>query len=142
MASELESNLREPKDWDRKWLVVFNLRKTQLVLPNCLNDCGAINVKMSGSILDEKLLFMILGFSFSVKFDYRLYFVSTKKILSQKVGTFIYYMKFLPSEVASYLYKFTIVYWLGYCCIFWAVTPTCFWEILFKLEFIVHKAEQ
>ena len=30
-ASELESDLRETVDWDRKWLVHFNTGKTQLV---------------------------------------------------------------------------------------------------------------
>ena len=32
LASELESNLRDTADWDRKWLVDFNTGKTQQVL--------------------------------------------------------------------------------------------------------------
>ena len=39
LASELESDLRDIVDWDRKWLVDFN---------------GAIDVKMDGSVLEEK----------------------------------------------------------------------------------------
>ena len=31
LTSELESDLRETVDWGRKWLVVFNAGKTQLV---------------------------------------------------------------------------------------------------------------
>ena len=31
LASELESDLQDTKDWGRKWLVGFNAGKTQLV---------------------------------------------------------------------------------------------------------------
>ena len=48
MASELESDLRDTVDWDRKWLVDFNTGKTQIVL------FGAIDVKMDESVLEKK----------------------------------------------------------------------------------------
>ena len=39
-----------------KWLVDFNARKTQLVSLHLFNNTGAIDVKMDGSVLEEKHL--------------------------------------------------------------------------------------
>ena len=70
MASELESDLRETVDWDRKWLVDdFNAEKTQLVSFDRSEDTGTIDVKMDGSVLEEKLPFKMLGLTFSSKLD-------------------------------------------------------------------------
>ena len=41
LASELESDLRETVDWDRKWLVDFNAGKTHMVLFDRSDDIGA-----------------------------------------------------------------------------------------------------
>ena len=38
----------------RKWLVDFNAGKTQLVLFNQSNNTGAIDMKIDGSVLEEK----------------------------------------------------------------------------------------
>ena len=60
MASELESELEsesETLDWCRKWLVNFNAGKTQLVLYDRSNKAGAIDMKMDGSVLEEKSSF-------------------------------------------------------------------------------------
>ena len=54
LASELESGLRDTVDWGRNWLVNFNVGKTQFVLFDRSNNSGAINVKMDGSVLEEK----------------------------------------------------------------------------------------
>ena len=54
LASELESDLRDTVDWGKKWLVDFSAGKTQLVLSDRSNDTGSINVKMDGSVLEEK----------------------------------------------------------------------------------------
>ena len=54
LASELESDLRDTVDWGRKWLVDFNAGKTQLVLYDQSNNTGAIDVRMDGSVLEEK----------------------------------------------------------------------------------------
>ena len=51
---ELESDLRDTVDWGKKWLVDFNAGKTQLVLFDWSNNTGAIDVKMDGSVLEEK----------------------------------------------------------------------------------------
>ena len=71
MASELESDLRETVDWDSKWLVDdFNAEKTQLVSFDRSEDTGTIDVKMDGSVLEEKLPFKMLGLTFSSKLDW------------------------------------------------------------------------
>ena len=57
LASELESDLQDTVDWGRKWLVDFNAGKTQLVSFDWSNKTGAIDVKMDGSLLEEKLFF-------------------------------------------------------------------------------------
>ena len=54
MASELESDLRDTEDWSRKWLVDFDAGKTQLVSFDWSYNTGAIDVKMDGSVLEEK----------------------------------------------------------------------------------------
>ena len=54
LVSELESNPRGTVDWGRKWLVDFNAGRTQLVSIDWSNNSGAINVKMDGSVLEEK----------------------------------------------------------------------------------------
>ena len=61
VASELESDLRDTVDWGRKWLVDFNAGKTQLGSFDRSNNTGAIDVKMNGSVLEEKSSFKMLG---------------------------------------------------------------------------------
>ena len=41
-------------DWGKKWLVDFSAGKTQLVLFDWSNNNGSIDVKMDGSVLEEK----------------------------------------------------------------------------------------
>ena len=53
-AFELESDLPDTVDWGRKWPVDFNARKTQLGSFDWSNKAGAINVKVDGSVLEEK----------------------------------------------------------------------------------------
>ena len=47
-------------DWDKKWLVDFNAGKTQLVSFDWSNHNGSIDMKMDGSVLEEKSSFKIL----------------------------------------------------------------------------------
>ena len=51
LASVLESDLQDTVDWGKKWLVDFNVGKTQLVLFDRSNNNGSIDVKMGRSIL-------------------------------------------------------------------------------------------
>ena len=48
-------------DWGKKWLVGFSAGKTQLVSFDWSNDNGSADVKMDGSVLEEKSSFKVLG---------------------------------------------------------------------------------
>ena len=61
LASELESDLRDIVDWGRKWLDDFNAGKTQMVSFERINSTGAIDVKINGSILGEKIILRCWG---------------------------------------------------------------------------------
>ena len=95
-------------DWGRKWLVDFNAGKTQLVSFDRSNNTGAIDVKMDGSVLEEKSCFKMLGLSFSSKLDWGSYIIFIAKTASKKIGALIRSMKFLSPDVALYLCKSTI----------------------------------
>ena len=56
-------------DCGRKWLVDFNVGKTQLVLFHLSNSTGAIDVKMDESVLEEKPSFKMLWLAFSSKLN-------------------------------------------------------------------------
>ena len=100
MASELESDLRDTVDWGKKWLVDFKAGKTQLVSFDRSNNNGSIDVKMDGSILEEKSSFKMLGLPFSSKLDWGSYIISIAKTASKKIGALIRSMKFHSPEVA------------------------------------------
>ena len=68
-ASELKSDLRKAVEWGRKWLVDFNAGKTQLVSFDQSKNTGATDVKMDGSVLQEKSSFKMLGLTFSSILD-------------------------------------------------------------------------
>ena len=95
LASELESDLQDTVDWDKKWLVDINPGKTHLVLFDWSNNNGSIDVKMDGSVLEEKSSFKMLGLTFSSKLDWGSYIVSIAKTVSKKIGTLIHSVKFL-----------------------------------------------
>ena len=134
LVSELESDLRDTVDWGRKWLVDFNAGKTQLVLCDWSKNTGAIDVKMDGSVLEEKISFKMLGLTFSSKLDWGSYIVSIAKTASKKIGALICSTKFLSPEVALYLYKSTIRLYMEYFCHVYAVAPSCYLELLDKLQ--------
>ena len=52
-----ETDLQDTVDWGRKWLVVSNAGKTQLVSFDQSNNTGTIDAKMDGSVLEEKSSF-------------------------------------------------------------------------------------
>ena len=108
LASELESNLLDTVDWGKKWLVDFNAGKSQLVLFDQSKSNGSIDVKMDGSVLEEKSSFKMLGLTFSSKLEWGSYIISIAKTASKKIGALIRSMKFLSPEVVLYLYKSTI----------------------------------
>ena len=134
LASELESDLRDTVDWGRKWLVDFNAGKTQLVSFDRSKNAATIDVKMDGSVLEEKTSFKMLRLTFSSKLDWGSYVASIAKTASKKIGALIRSMKFLSPEVALYLYKSTIRPCMEYCCHVWAGAPSCYLELLDKLQ--------
>ena len=121
-------------DWGEKWLVDFSAGKTQLVSFERSNNNGSIDVKMDGSVLEEKSSFKILGLTFSSKLDRGSYITSIAKTTSKNIGALIRSMKFVSPEVALYLYKSTIRPCMEYCCHVWAGAPSCYLELLGKLQ--------
>ena len=71
-------------DWGKKWL-------------DQSNNNGSIDVKMDGSVLEEKSSFKMLGLTFSSKLDWGSYIISIAKTASKKIGALIRSMKFFFS---------------------------------------------
>ena len=120
-----------------KWLVDSNAGKTQLILFDRSNNTGATDVKMDGSVLEENLSFKMLAFSF--KLDWGSYIISNAKTASKIIGALIRSMKFLSPEVALHLSKSSIRPCMEYCCHVWAGTPSCYLELLDKLQKLICK---
>ena len=76
----------------------------------------------------------LLGLTFSSKLDWGSYIVPIAKTASKKIGALIRSMKFLSPEVALYLYKSTIYGCMEYCCHVWARAPSCYLELLDRLQ--------
>ena len=76
----------------------------------------------------------MLELTFSSNLDWGSYIVSIAKTASKKIGALIRSMKFLSPEVALYLYKSTIRPCMEYCCHVWAGAPSCYLELLDKLQ--------
>ena len=89
---------------------------------------------MDWSVLEEKLSFKMLGLTFSSKLDWGSYIISIAKTASKKIGALIRSMEFLSPEVALYLCKTTIQPCMEYCCHVWAGAPSCYLELLNKLQ--------
>ena len=89
---------------------------------------------MDWSVLEEKTSFKMLGLTFCSKLDWGSYIVSIAKTASKKIGVLIRSMKFLSPEVALYLYKSTIRPCMEYCCHVWGGAPSCYLELLDKLQ--------
>ena len=89
---------------------------------------------MDGSVLEEKSYFKMLGLTFSSKLDWGSYIISIAKTASKKIGALIRSMKFLSPEVVLYLYKSTIRPCMENCWHVWAGAPSCYLELLDKLQ--------
>ena len=76
----------------------------------------------------------MLGLTLSSKLDWDSYIISISKTTSKKIGVLIHSMKFLSPKVALYVYKSTIHPCLEYCCHVWADVPSCYLELLDKLQ--------
>ena len=76
----------------------------------------------------------MLGLSLSSKLDWGSYIISIAKTASKKIGALIRSLKFLFLEVTLYLYKSTMHSCMEYCCHVWTVAPSCYLELLDKLQ--------
>ena len=76
----------------------------------------------------------MLGLTFSSKLDWSSYIISIAKTVSKKIGALIRSMKFLSPEVALCLNKSIIQPCMEYCCHVWAGAPSCYLELLDKLQ--------
>ena len=94
LASELESDLQDTVDWGKKWLVDFNAGNTQLVSFDRSDNNGSIDLKMDGSVLEEKSSFKMLGLTFSSKLDWGSYIICIAKTASKKIEALIRSMSF------------------------------------------------
>ena len=88
---------------------------------------------MDGSVLKDKSSFKILTLT-SSKLHCGSYIISIAKTASKKIGALIHCMRFLSPEVALDLYKSTIYPFMKYYCQFMADAPSCYLELLDKLQ--------
>ena len=95
-------------------MMIFSAGKTLLVLFGRSNNNASIDVKMDGSVLEEKSSFKMLGLVFSSKLDWGSYIIPIAKTASKKLRALI--SRFLSPEVALYLFKSTIHPCMQYCC--------------------------
>ena len=65
---QIESDLRDFVNWDRKWLVYLNAEYINLFYQSF--GSAAIDIKMNGSAHDKNSCFKMLRFSFSSKLDW------------------------------------------------------------------------
>ena len=103
------------------------------------SNAGAIDVKMDGSVLEEKSPCKMLGLTFFSKLDWGCYIISIGKTAFGKIGALICSMKFFLLEVALHLYKSTIRLCIEYCCHAWAGAPSCYLELLVKIQKLIRR---
>ena len=87
---------------------------------------------MDRSVLEEKSSFKMLALTLSSQLDWGSYIIA--KTASNKIGALIPSMKFISPEVTLYLYKSTISPCMEYCCHVWAGGPSCYLELLDRLQ--------
>ena len=95
---------------------------------------GLIDVKMGGSVLEEKPSFKILELTLSSKLDWGFHIIFIAKTASKKIEALIHSMKFFSPEVALYRCKCTICPCTECCCHIWACVPSCYLELLDNLQ--------
>ena len=55
-------------DWGKRWLVDFNVGKTELVLFDWSNNSDSIDMKMDGSVLEERSSVSLLCISINLPY--------------------------------------------------------------------------
>ena len=84
-------------DYGKKWLVDFNAEKTKLVSFDRSNTNSSTDVKMDGSVLEEKSSFKMLRLTSTSKSGWGSYIISIAKTASKRIEALIHSMKF-PSS--------------------------------------------
>ena len=92
LASKLESDLRDTVYWGRKWLVDFNAGHWS-------NNTDATDMKVDGSVLEEKSSIKMLGLNFFSKLDWGSYIISIAKTASKKIEALIFSMNFFSMRL-------------------------------------------
>ena len=87
-----------------------------------------------GLLLRKKSNFKMLRLTFSSKLDWGSYIFCIPKIALKEIGALICSMRFLSPEIALYLYKSTLCSCTEYCCHVWAGAPSCYFDLLDKLQ--------
>ena len=138
LASKLQSDLQDTVDGQE---VVFDFKtgKTHLILFDWCTKSGAVGVIIDGSVFEEKSSFNMLGLTFFSKLNWGSYIVSIAITVSKKMGSMIRSMKFLSPEVAVNFHKFTIQPCLEYYCHVWTGAPSCYRNMLDKLQKLISK---
>ena len=91
-------------------------------------------MKLDSYVLGGKSSFKMLKLAFSSKLDWGTYMITIVKTASKKIRALICPMKFPSPEVVLYLYKSIIRPCMEYCCHVWASAPSCYLELLDKLQ--------
>ena len=130
MASELEFDLQNIVDWSKKWFVDFHAGKTKLVLFDQSNKVtGVTDMKIWTGIFLRKNHLLRCWVWLSL-----LNWIGALTFSLLEIGALIHSMKFLSTEVALYLYESTIQPCMEHCCHVWAGAPSCYLELLEKLQ--------
>ena len=95
---------------------------------------------MYGSVLEENPSFKMMRLTFSSKMDSGSYIFSIAKTDSHKIGALIRSLKFLSPDVVLYLYKSTKRSCMKYFCYVCAGAPSCYLELLDKLQKRINRA--
>ena len=61
-------------------------------------------------------------------------YYSIAKAASKRIGALVCSTSCFTPEIAHYLYKSTIQPCMEYCCLDWAGAPSCYLELLYKLQ--------
>lgn len=119
----------DPVDWSINQLVDYNTGKTQFVIFDLLNNCGATNAKLNGCNLQRRSSFKILGLSFSFKLIWCSNSVSIAKSDYKKIGALICSIHSFSSKFTLYLYQSIIHPSIEYCCQICAGVSNCYLHI-------------
>ena len=116
----------------------FQCWKNSACLFDPSKNSGATDMKIDGSLREEKSSFTILRLSFSSKLDWGSDIIFKTKTASMKIEAFINPMRFPSPELA--LYRSTILLCMEYYYHIWAGAPSCYLDMLDKLQKQISRA--